>query len=58
MTVDTRKEIVLHGMRWANTILVEILSNHAIRCSIDGRKHLSSAIEELRKAESEFSNVK
>ena len=29
MTLEVRKEILLHGLRWAGNILVEVLSNHA-----------------------------
>ena len=28
MDAETRKEIVLHAVRWATNMLVEVLSNH------------------------------
>jgi hypothetical protein len=49
-----RTEIVLHGLRWANNILVEILANHAAAVSKSGSKILSDAVAKLNQAEGEF----
>jgi hypothetical protein len=49
-----RREIVLHGVRWATNILVEVLSNHAAAVSASGRKFLAEAVSKLQEAEAEF----
>jgi hypothetical protein len=51
---NIRREIVLHGLRWATNILVEVLSNHASAVSESGRKILAEAVSKLGEAEAEF----
>ena len=49
-----RREVLLHGCRWANNILVEILGNHAATVSVAGRNKLRDAIALLEEAIREF----
>jgi hypothetical protein len=58
MDQETRKEITLHGIRLANNILVEVLSNHAAAVNVEGRKYLSEAVKLIAKADSEFRSMK
>jgi hypothetical protein len=57
MDKDTRQEIVLHGVRWANNILAEVLSNHARHVSKEGADLLREAISILADAAEEFRKV-
>ena len=52
-----RREVLLHGCRWANNILVEILGNHAAFISVAGRNKLRDAIALLEEAFREFRGV-
>jgi len=54
MRKEVRAEIVLHGLRWATNILVEILANHAAAVSESGRKFLTEAVGKLEEAAAEF----
>ena len=49
-----RQEIVLHGLRWAQNILSEILMNHAAAVNLKGRGELSEAVSHLNEAEGHF----
>ena len=55
--IETRQEIVLHGVRWANNILVEILANHAAAVSKEGRQALADAIRKITEAENHFRQI-
>ena len=46
--------VVLNGIRWANNILVEILSNHARNVDDIGADLLRDAVSKLREAEARF----
>jgi len=54
MKKEVRAEIILHGLRWATNILVEILANHAAAVSESGRKFLTEAVSKLEEASAEF----
>ena len=54
MNIETRKEVVLTGLRFANNILVEILSNHARAVNVAGADKLREAVSLLADAEREF----
>jgi len=56
MNPETRQEIVMAGVRWANNILVEVLSNHARAVSPSGADKLRQAISLLDEASREFRN--
>ena len=48
------RELLLNAIRWANNILVEVLSSYAARVNDIGRNHLKNAVNELAKAVEEF----
>lgn len=54
---ETRQELVLHGIRWANNILVELLANHAAAVSKEGRTALAEAIRNITEAETHFRKI-
>lgn len=56
MNPETRQEIVMAGVRWANNILVEVLSNHARAVSPSGADKLRQAVSLLDEASREFRN--
>jgi hypothetical protein len=55
MTDETRLEIVITGVRWANNILCEILSNHA-HLDSGGRNKLREAVNNLEEARKCFAD--
>lgn len=56
MNPETRQEIVMAGVRWANNILVEVLSNHARAVSPSGADKLRQAVSLLDEASRDFRN--
>jgi hypothetical protein len=57
MTHETRLEIVLHGIRWANNIITEVLSNHAHTLPRPARDALLTATRNLTVATEEIRTV-
>jgi hypothetical protein len=55
MNNELRRELLLHGLRWATNILVEVLTCHAQAISLTGRNKLAEAVTKLTEAEQEFS---
>jgi len=58
MDRTTRLEIVQHGLRWANNIICEVLSNHgsmlpreAREAVMEATRALGTAIEAIRAAQ-------
>lgn len=47
MTQDTRVQIVEHAARWAQNMLVEVLSNHGSALTEEGRDCLHNAVRAL-----------
>jgi len=54
MEFETRQEVVVSGVRWANNILVEVLSNYARSVSVSGADKLRQAVSLLDEAGREF----
>jgi hypothetical protein len=54
MNQETREEIVLHALRWANNILVEVLSNHGLKISPEARVRLREAISAVNDTDTEI----
>ena len=57
MDKEARQEVVIAGVRWANNILVEVLSNHARAVSGKGAGCLREAISKLAEADREFRRI-
>ena len=56
MSKEILKELTLNGIRWANNILIEVLSSYATRVDGDGKgtEHLRDAVRSLSEAVNEF----
>ena len=48
-----RTQVILHGIRWANNILTEVLGNHADVLSEGARVLLKDAVQKLGEAQHE-----
>ena len=51
MNKEVRKEIMLHALRWANNILIEVLSAHARSVNNDAANLISQAASKLEEAQ-------
>ena len=57
MLKETRLYLVLAAIRWANNILVEVLSDHARQVSLSGADKLREVVSLLADTEREFRKV-
>jgi hypothetical protein len=58
MNREIRKHLLLHAIRWASNILVEVLANHGKSVSEAGADQLRKAIAALAIAEDIFITTK
>ena len=56
MDNNTKKELLLHGIRWSNNILVQMLSDYG-HINSNGRDALRKAIQSLNEAEHAYRTV-
>lgn len=54
MDRETRKQILLHMIRWVSNILAETLQNYARSVSDEGANAMREAIRKLAEAEEHF----
>lgn len=54
MTREAVNEITLHGIRWADNIIVELVCNHGHRLPVAVRNHLQDALQCLFEAQQEM----
>ena len=57
MSKETRLHLILAAIRWANNILVEVLSDHARQVSPSGADKLREVVSLLADTEREFRKV-
>jgi hypothetical protein len=54
MKQETREELVLHAVRWANNMLVEVLNNHGTKLPAQARLRLRDAVASLAETDREI----